>query len=286
MTERLDDLVEGYDDVLTEVLAEIRRAETEAIRRSNALVVELYSRIGRVILARQRDESYGSRLIDRLALDLASRFGGQRGWSARNLRYMRSFARAWPDDEILQARLQNLTWTHHQILVDRLDDRDDRLWYAEQAVSNNWSTRVLQAQIHGQLHQRIGTAPSNFAVTMPELDSEALDQLATDPYRLDFLLVDPRAREQAIELAMVDRITEFLTHLGRGFAYLGRQWRGDGSTIGVLLVPDKDDVVVEYTLAATNMPMTVARYTYPQLPADIRSELPQASELAAILKRT
>jgi predicted nuclease of restriction endonuclease-like (RecB) superfamily len=193
MTERLDDLVEGYDDVLTEVLAEIRRAETEAIRRSNALVVELYSRIGRVILARQRDESYGSRLIDRLALDLASRFGGQRGWSARNLRYMRSFARAWPDDEILQARLQNLTWTHHQILVDRLDDRDDRLWYAEQAVSNNWSTRVLQAQIHGQLHQRIGTAPSNFAVTMPELDSE-LPRL------------HPVTMSDAIHLAAADRL--------------------------------------------------------------------------------
>jgi predicted nuclease of restriction endonuclease-like (RecB) superfamily len=60
---------------------------------------------------------------------------------------------------------------------------------------------------------------------MPELNSEALDQLATDPYRLDFLLLDPRAREHALELAMVDRITEFLTHLGRGFAYLGRQWR-------------------------------------------------------------
>jgi predicted nuclease of restriction endonuclease-like (RecB) superfamily len=340
MTERLDVPVEGYDDVLTEVLAEIRRAETEAVRRSNALVVELYSRVGRVILARQRDESYGSQLIDRLAVDLASRFGGRRGWSARNLRYMRAFARAWPDDEILQARLQNLSWTHHQILIDRLVHREDRLWYAEQAVSNSWSTRVLQAQIHTQLHERIGTAPSNFAVTMPQLDSEALDQLATDPYRLDFLLVDPRAREQAIELAMVDRITQFLTHLGRGFAYLGRQWRltvgnsdffldlafynvhlhsyvifeikttdfapahagqlgfyvtaferqirrpGDGPTIGVLLVPDKDDVVVEYTLAATNMPMTVARYTYPQLPADIRSELPQASELAPILKGT
>jgi predicted nuclease of restriction endonuclease-like (RecB) superfamily len=210
VTGGLDVPDEGYDNVLTEVLAEIRRAETEAVRRSNALVVELYSRVGRVILARQRDESYGSRLIDRLAVDLASRFGGQRGWSARNLRYMRAFARAWPDDEILQARLQNLSWTHHQILIDRLTGRDDRLWYAEQAVTNSWSTRLLQAQIHGQIHRRVGTAPSNFAVTVPELDREALDQLATDPYRLDFLLLDPKAREHAIELAMVDRITEFL----------------------------------------------------------------------------
>jgi predicted nuclease of restriction endonuclease-like (RecB) superfamily len=221
VAEAFDVPVEGYDDILSEVLVEIRRAETEAVRRSNALIVELYSRVGRVIVARQRDESYGSQLINRLAVDLASRYGGQRGWSARNLRYMRAFALAWPTDEILQPRLQNLSWTHHQILIERLDDRKDRLWYAEQAVSNNWSKRVLQAQIHGQLHQRIGTAPSNFASTMPELDSEALDQLATDPYRLDFLLLDPRAREHAIELAMVDRITEFLTHLGRGFATSG-----------------------------------------------------------------
>jgi predicted nuclease of restriction endonuclease-like (RecB) superfamily len=250
---------------------------------------------------------------------------------------MRAFALAWPEQEILQARLQNLSWTHHQVLLDALDDIAERSWYVDQAITNNWSSRVLLAQVRSGLHERIGVAPSNFERTVPELAGDALDQLATDPYRLDFVQLDSAANERAMEQALVERITEFLTHLGRGFAYLGRQWKltvgdtdffldlafynvhlhayaifelkstvftpahagqlafyvtaierqvrrtGDNPTIGVLLVPDKDNIVVEYALASTSVPMTVATYTHHQLPAEIRAELPAANELALLL---
>ncbi len=327
-----------YAVVLDEIFGEIHRAQLDAVRRSNALVIDLYARIGRVIVARQHDEGYGSQLINRLAVDLAGRYRGQRGWSPRNLRYMRAFALAWPDDQMVQARLHQLSWTHHQVLLDRLDTPTERTWYVDQAITNHWSSRVLEAQIRSQLHQRHGLAPSNFATTIPELAGDALDQLATDPYRLDFLALDLAVTERGFEQAVVERITEFLTHLGRGFAYLGRQWRltvgdsdffldlafynvhlhayvifelktrefapahagqlafyvtaierqvrraGDNPTIGVLLVPDKDQVVVEYTLASLNAPLAVATYTYGDLPDDVRHELPAAADLAPLLR--
>jgi predicted nuclease of restriction endonuclease-like (RecB) superfamily len=323
-----------YRSLLDAVALAIDDARHEAVKRTNALVIDLYFRIGRMILARQRDERYGSQLIERLSADLAARFGGT-GWSPRNLRYMRAFAAAWRDaDENLQARLQHVSWTHHQLLLDRLDTPDVRTWYLDQAIGNRWSSRVLALQIGGRLHERIGRAPTNFAMTLPSVDGDLLDQLATDPRRLDFLDLEPSSAERHVESALVDRIGSFLTHLGRGFAYVGRQFRltvgdtdffvdllffnvelncyvlfelkvraftpGDAGqlgfyvvaverqlrrahhnpTIGVLLVPGKDDVVVEYALASLATPMAVASYTVQDLPADVRDVLPAPRELA------
>lgn len=324
-----------YRELLANVTAAIAASQQEAARRSNALVVGLYARIGQLIVERQRDERYGSQLIDRLSNDLSSRFGGS-GWSPRNLRYMRSFARCWGPD-ILQPRLQNLSWRHHQVLLDQVDDRRTRAWYVDQAIANRWSSRVLALHIAGALHERTGQAPSNFSATLPDLDGDLLGELTVDPHRLDFLALDRDASERDVETALVERITDFLTHLGRGYAYVGRQFRltvgdtdffldllffnyvlnsfvvfelktrrftpGDagqlgfyvvaierelrgpqhGPTIGVLLVPGKDDVVVEYALASMATPMTVAAFTTAELPPAVRALLPAPDEIAGAI---
>lgn len=324
-----------YCALFDQVAAVIADARAEAVRRTNAVVIDLHWRIGRLILERQRDERYGSRLISRLSVDLTARFGGAGSWSPRNLRYMRAFARAWPtSDDILQARLQNVSWAHHQVLLDRVEGPQQRTWYLEQAIVRRWSSRVLMLQIAGRLHQRVGQAPSNFAATLPDTDGELLAELATDPRRLDFLTLDHAPDERSVETALVARITEFLTHLGRGFAYVGRQFRltvddtdffldllffntelncyvvfelkvrtfspGDAGqlafyitaierqlrrphhnpTIGVLLVPHKSNVIVEYALATISAPMAVAAYTSRDLPPDVREVLPAPDELA------
>lgn len=213
-----------YDRLLDDVVATVNQARRNLVARTNATTIELYWHIGRAILARQVDEHHGSSTINRLAADLRARYPGQRGFSARNLWYMRAFAAAWPDPEILQTLLQNLGWGQNQLLLDRLDNAYDRQWYARRALTDGWTHTIMADRITAQLHLREGTAPSNFAATIPELRDEQLDKLATDPYRLDFLQLDSGATERHLEAALVDRITEFLTHLGRGFAYLGRQY--------------------------------------------------------------
>jgi predicted nuclease of restriction endonuclease-like (RecB) superfamily len=331
------EVIVGYDDLLRDVLDTIADAKSELARTTNGLAVDLYWRIGRSILDRQQDAGYGDAVVDRLSTDLTSRFPGQRGWSPRNLWYMRNFALAWERSEILQTRLQNLSWSHHQVLLDSVPESPQRHWYVDTAIKNRWSVRLLTAQIKNQLYERTGTAPSNFDTTVPDLQGDDLNRLATDPYRLDFLQLDEAATERQLEAAVVERISEFLTHLGRGFAYMGRQYRltvgrtdffldllfynthlhaycvfelktqnfapahagqlafyvtaierqlrtdRDNPTIGVLLVPDKDNVVVEYTLASLTSPMTVATYTHNQLPEDLRRELPGRAEIAQLL---
>lgn len=325
-----------YGALLDEVATAIVAAQAEAVRRTNALTIGLYWRVGKLILERQRDERYGSRLIDRLSLDLTARFGRAGTWTPRNLWYMRSFAAAWTD-EILLARLQNLSWTHHITLLNQVDDAALRRWYVEQAILHRWSSRMLGVRIAAKHHEAVGRAPTNFPATLPDVEGELLAELATDPRRLDFLTLGDAAGERDLETALVDRITEFLTHLGRGFTYAGRQYRltvgdtdffldllffntelncyvvfelkvraftpGDagqlafyvtaierqlrrthhGPTIGVLLVPGKDDIVVEYALASVARPMAVASFTVQELPADVREVMPAPAELADVL---
>ena len=184
-----------------------------------------YWNIGRHIVERQHVERYGSSVIERLSTDLRARFPGQRGFSVRNLHYMRSFAAAWPDREILQKVLQNLGWGQIQLLLDKLDDQHVRDWYARRSLTDGWTHGIMADRISAQLHLREGAAPSNFPTTASDVDHVVLDRLATDPYRLDFIALGPGVGERSLEDALTAWVTEFLTHLGTGFAYMGRQYR-------------------------------------------------------------
>ncbi|MCC7080407.1 MAG: DUF1016 family protein, partial [Burkholderiales bacterium] len=190
---------------------------------ANAAMLQLYWDMGRTILARQAREGWGAKVIDRLSTDLRDAFPDMSGLSPRNLRYMRDFASAWPDPEIVQRLLPNLPWGQNVVLLDKLCDPQTRLWYAGQCVQHGWSRSVLSLQIEQRLHERQGRAQNNFALTLPPADSDMAAQVFKDPYLFDFLgTADPR-REREVEQALVDHIQRFLLELGSGFAFVGRQ---------------------------------------------------------------
>ncbi|MFD0481399.1 DUF1016 N-terminal domain-containing protein [Kineococcus sp. GCM10028916] len=141
-----------------------------APRAANTELLRLYHSIGRDILERQDHAGWGGKVIDRLAADLRDAFPDLRGFSVRNLHYMRAVAAAWPkESDFLQSPSAELTWSHVTTLITQLDDQQLRTWYATHAVQQRWSRNVLQHQIMSRLHTRIGSAPSNFAVTLPHL---------------------------------------------------------------------------------------------------------------------
>lgn len=146
-----------------------------------------------------------------------------KGFSPRNLKYMRAFAEAWPDGEFVQAALAQLPWYHQLALLDKLQTTEDRQWYAAQAVENGWSRNVLVMQIESGLRQRTGAAVSNFSKRLPQPQSDLARESLKDPYRLDFLGLGKEAQERAIEDALVKHVTQFLMELGAGFAFVGRQ---------------------------------------------------------------
>ena len=176
-------------------------------------------------MGRQHEEGWGSSVIDRLSTDLKSRFPGAKGYSPRNLRYMRSFASAWPSRTILQAPLAELPWYHHLALLQKLDDADLRLWYAAASVERGWSRDVLALQIEGRFHERAGRAVTNFAAAMTPERSDLAQQATRDPYLFDFIGATDTWREREVEEKLVEHVGKFLLELGQGFAFLGRQVR-------------------------------------------------------------
>ena len=214
---------EGYADWLADLKTRIHSAQQRATLAVNRELVLLYWQIGRDILARQAEQGWGAKVIERLAEDLRAAFPEMKGFSRANLMYMRAFAEAWPDAEIVQQAVGQLPWGHNLVLLSRLKDPEQRLAYARSAIAHGWSRNVLNIHIETRLLERTGTAVTNFDLSLPKPQSDLARESLKDPYRLDFLGLGREAGEREIENALVKHVTEFLLELGAGFAFVGRQ---------------------------------------------------------------
>ena len=212
-----------YAVLLGEIKERIRTERVRVVLAANQAMVLLYWDIGKAILARQEREGWGAGTIDRLSHDLREAFPDMRGLSPRNLKYMRAFASAWPEREIVQEVLAQITWYHNIALLEKVDDQSVRLWYAAKAREAGWSRNVLAVQIENRRHERQGSAITNFPRTLPPADSDLATQVFKDPYLFDFLgTAEPRT-ERELEQGLVDHIQRFLLEMGAGFAFVGRQ---------------------------------------------------------------
>ena len=215
--------LEGYSDWLSDLKGRIHGAQQRATLAVNRELVLLYWQVGHDILTRQTQQGWGTKVIERLALDLRTAFPHMKGFSPRNLKYMRAFAQAWPDTAIVQQAVAQLPWGHNLVLLDKLPGPETRRWYAAKAIEHNWSRNVLALQIKGRLLERSGKAVSNFESFLPKPQSDLARESLKDPYRFDFLGLSADAHEREIERALVKHVTEFLLELGAGFAFVGKQ---------------------------------------------------------------
>src|ERR1017187_8466060 len=126
----------SYQDLLARLKSQIRTAQVRAAMAVNQELVLLYWGVGKEILQRQSSEGWGSKVVDRLAQDLHSEFPDMKGLSRTNLLYMRAFAETWPDESIVQQVVGQIPWGHNVRLLDLVKDREERLWYAAQAIQN------------------------------------------------------------------------------------------------------------------------------------------------------
>ena len=214
----------GYDDFLRDLKARIRTVQVRAALAVNRELVLLYWQIGRDILERQEREGWGAKVIDRLSRDLRREFPEVKGFSSRNLKYMRAFAQAWPDESFVQQVAAQIPWFHNCILLDKLKEPELRDWYARATIEHGWSRAVLDLQIETRLHERQGRALTNFTRTLPAPQSELAQQALKDPYTFDFLTLHDRAVERDLERGLLLHLKDFMLELGVGFAFLGSQY--------------------------------------------------------------
>jgi predicted nuclease of restriction endonuclease-like (RecB) superfamily len=217
-------LPEWYSQLLDAIAQRVSLGRLSATTAVNRELTATNWAIGRLVLDRQNDEGWGSRIIDRLSSDLKFGFPDARGFSPRNLKYMRAFAQAWPEWSTVQSAAQ-LPWFHQITLLEKLSATETRLWYAAAALKNGWSRDILVHQIVTRLHERSGSAITKFAATLPPVDSDLAQQLTKDPYVFDFLAMTERSSERELETQLVSHVQRFLLELGQGFAFVGQQVR-------------------------------------------------------------
>ena len=183
----------------------------------------LYYNIGLII---NEHKEWGNKFIENLARDIKLDFPNSKGFSVRNLKYMAKFAAEYPDEQIVQEVLAQITWYHNIALMDKVKGQEASLWYAKESVKNGWSRNVLVHQIESGLYERQAIAQkiSNFESLLPAPQSELAVQTMKDPYVFDFIPFKEDMVERDIENALVKDVTALLLELGTGFAFLGNQY--------------------------------------------------------------
>ncbi len=329
-----------YAPLLAELKQRIRQERVRILLASNSAMVLLYWDIGQRILEKQHLQGWGARIIDRLSADLREAFPGMSGFSPRNLKYMRAFCAAWPERSVVQRAVAQLSWRHNIALLEKLDNPEQRLWYAQASIEYGWSRNILALQIDSHAIQRQGKAQHNFSNTLPPPDSDMASQIFKDPYLFDFLGTDAARREKVLEQGLIDHVQQFLLELGQGFAFVGRQVHlemgnddfyldllfyhlklrcyvvvelkarkfepGDGAqlgmymtavnrllchpddkpSLGLLLVREKNRVLVEYALNNSTQPISVAEWQTHltrTLPNELQTCLPSIEDIEAEL---
>jgi predicted nuclease of restriction endonuclease-like (RecB) superfamily len=218
-------LPSDFSALVEDIKVRIRTAQVRAVLAANRELVLLYWGIGRDILKRQGSEGWGAKVIDRLGEELRRAFPGMKGLSPRNLKYMRSFGEAYPEEAFVQQVAAQIPWFHNCVILDSIKDPPTREWYIRSTVEHGWSRNVLTMQIDSHLHERKGKAITNFERTLPKPQSDLAREMLKDPYQLDFLQLREDVEERILEDHLVTHITKFLLELGQGFAFVGRQIR-------------------------------------------------------------
>lgn len=214
----------SYIQLLDELKQRVASSRYKAAISANKELLLLYHHIGSEILKSQAFHGWGSKIIDNLAHDLRTAFPDMKGFSSRNLKYMRKFAHEHPDSEFVQEVLAQLTWYHVVTLMDKIGNQPDRLFYIHQTIEFGWSRNIMVMQIEGKLHQRQGKAITNFKNKLPSPQSDLAQYTLRDPYLFDFLSIGDEAHEREVEKALIAHMERFLIELGAGFAFVGRQY--------------------------------------------------------------
>lgn len=214
-----------YQDWIKDIKSKVLEIRYNSIIHINRELIHLYWEIGNSILIQQNLKEWGAKVIDRLSTDLKTSFPDMKGFSIRNLKYMRAFAEAWPDAQFVQEVLAQITWYHNITLLDKVRDVDARIWYCTQTVENGWSRNTMVHQIETALYERQTKSikTTNFINQLDNAESELANFILKDPYVFDFINFETGITELKLKSKLLQNITKFLLELGKGFAYIGNE---------------------------------------------------------------
>ena len=216
--------INDFKNIIENIKSDIKSTRFRIIENANKELLYLYFRLGKII---DENSKYGNNFINELSIELRLEFPNMRGLSPRNLARMRLFYKEYKDTSNLPLSLAKLPWTHNYTLIEKEKDKNKRIWYAEKCLENGWSQTVLIHQIDSNLYQRQNESVklSNFENKIPLFQSEMAKEMMKDPYIFELSNLKENAVEKDIEDAMLERIKNLLLEFGKGFSFVGNQYK-------------------------------------------------------------
>ncbi len=244
----------NYIEFIQSLKQEIVNSRYQAARLANREQLLLYYKTGKMLSDKVKAQKWGAKVLEQIAVDLQSNLPGLKGFSFTNLKKMRQFYQAYPDLEIRPSATAqiggtdisapenelNLIWplpttqleafysisfTHHILLLNRCKEAVERFFYLENAATQCWSVTIMEHQIDADLFRKQGKLPNNFQATLAEPMKPSALKVFKDEYLLDFIAGDELDDERHIEQQVVLNIRNFILQMGKGFCFIGNQYR-------------------------------------------------------------
>lgn len=217
---------DDYKDFILDIKQRVQSAQIKAAVIVNQTLLQLYWDLAGRIVAKQQATAWGDGFLLQMSRDLQAEFPDMKGFSLRNLKYMRQWFQFWSKQAAIgQQLVAQIPWGHNLVIISKIKNPHEAMFYVQKTMQNNWSRVVLTHQIESNLYQRQGKAISNFQTTLPAPQSDLASETLKDPYIFDFLSLTEKHNEKELESALVAQVTRLLLELGVGFSYLGRQYK-------------------------------------------------------------
>jgi len=250
----MSDLIkdEQYISWVSGLKSGFKNAQIKATYQVNKELLKYYFGLGLQIIQKQKNTTWGSNFLGQLSKDLREEFPDISGFSKRNLELIRQWSLFYadafesitkqnasqldtPNSEIAKQAVSQtgvfdfevfigVPWGHHIMIIQKIKNTKEAFFYVMKTIENQWSRSVLEYQIESKLYNRQGKAITNFKNVLPQTQSDLAEALLKDPYNFEFVVLPEKAKERDLEKKLVQHISEFLLELGKGFAYMGKQF--------------------------------------------------------------
>lgn len=213
-------LEKDFKKIVENIKSEIYKTQTLIMSDANKRLINLYYYVGKIVY---ENSSWGNRFIESLSTEMKIEFPNIKGFSVRNIKNMKKFYSELSSNEKVQMASAQIPWSHNMLILDKIKDSDERLWYIEKCLENGWSVDILEVQIDTNLYSRQGNLlkSNNFKERLVSPLSDLANNMQKDPYIFNLPLLKEKYMETELENTLVERIKDTLIELGKGFSFVG-----------------------------------------------------------------
>lgn len=216
-------LDKSFKEVTNNIKNAITKTQLEIMIDANIKLVNLYYNIGKTL---EDNSCWGNKFIDNVAIELKITFPNLKGFSVRNLKYMKTFYNEYKNDKDFVQLVAQLPWKHNITLMQKVKNKERRKWYMKKCLEEGWSNSILVYQIDTNLYDRQVSAikHNNFELTLKQ-NSDLADDMMKEPYVFDLIELTEDYKEKELENKMLNRLKNILLELGSGFSFVGNQYK-------------------------------------------------------------